>query len=144
MHNKQTNKKQPKPPKPKFPTSPTLKRPIDPWWLCALFLIWWEMTCKINLWRICDWELRWNTCLCEALYTFEWFSATRLNPVFLLMLLLKWNAKCLNLIIGYEKFYLCSFIPHSSHFFWKKNVCCSDRFGGLFLYQACSHFSESF
>ena len=33
-----------------------IKGPIDPWWLCTLSLIWWEMTCKIDLWHISDWN----------------------------------------------------------------------------------------
>jgi len=31
---------------------PNPKSPNDPWWLCTLSLIWWEMNCKIDLWHI--------------------------------------------------------------------------------------------
>ena len=41
-----------------FKTKPNPKSPNDPWWLCNLSLIWFEMTCKIDLWHIR--ELNWN------------------------------------------------------------------------------------
>ena len=43
------------------------------------------MTCTINLWHICNLELRRNTCMCRALYTFMRFSSIWLDPVFLLI-----------------------------------------------------------
>jgi len=55
---------------------------------------------------------------------------------------LETNEKCLNLILGYEKFYLCAFIPHLSHYSLE-NVC-FDWFGGLVSSPNMLSFSESF
>ena len=61
-------------PKAKCPTKiPPHKSPIDPWWLHILSMIWWEMTCKVDLWHVYGLELGWNTCLCEILYTLSSF-----------------------------------------------------------------------
>ena len=74
-----------KPTKKNYLQSPTLESPIDPWWLCILSLVWWEMTSKINLWHICDFELRQKHLPIHLVR----FSSVRLNPVFLLNVLLE-------------------------------------------------------
>jgi len=57
---------------------------------------------------------------------------------------LETKCKCLNLIIGYEKFYLYAFVPPSSHLFLKKKMCVVlIGLGVSFLHQACLHFSET-
>ena len=64
----------------------------------------------------------------------EQFFSIQLGPVFLLMFSYKRNTNVLNLIFGYKKFYPHAFIPSSHIYFSSKNICCFDRFGGLFLY----------
>ena len=93
-----------------FLQSLTLESPIDPWGLCILSLILWEMTCKINLWHIYDLELRWKHLPMWSFIHLVRFSSVRLDWVFLLMFFYKRNANVWNLNYGYEKFYLHVFI----------------------------------
>jgi len=100
------------------------------------------MTCKINLWCICNSELKWNTCLCEVLYTCDRFSFIRLNPVFLLMLFRNKMQKCINLILDFENsIFVFSFLIVV---FLKKMCVVLIGLGVWFLYQACLHLVKIF
>ena len=110
-----------------FQDRPNPKSPNDPWWLCILYLIWWEMNCKIDLWCISV-GIEMKHLSVWELYIFEKFPSIWVNQVFSLIFFI--NKMRIDLdLIWFSEFYLCAFISHC----WVFEKCCFGHFGGWFF-----------
>ena len=89
------------PKKPRFPSKPgpTLKRPINPWWLCTLSLTWWKWLAKL-IYDISVIGIEMKHLPMWDLYTFERFLSIWMNPLFSLMFFRNKMQNDLNLIFG--------------------------------------------
>jgi len=94
-----------------FKTRPNLKRPIDPWWLCNLSLIWWKWLTKL-IYNISMIRIEMKHLLVWDLYNFERFYSIWMHLVFPLMFFRNKMRNDLNLIFWFYGFHLCAFISH--------------------------------
>ena len=100
-----------------FKASPNPKSPNDPWWLCNLSLIWWEMTCK-NWFMTYQWlELWWNNCLHENYAPLRGFPLPEWIGCFLLYSL---ETKCELMLISFGSVNFLFVLSFLIVAFWKK------------------------